>query len=263
MDHLGIVGRLQLGWRAILMGAVLGALLFSAYAMLTRSAGSYSTTLTYQLADPKAMMAELNLAEALGVQESATGVAGLLQAAAVDSYKLDDVRIGARGIDGSRTVVVTLTGERDAVAIASTVLQDEFPNDRAALLARAAERALVSTSDARDLLKDEVTRLDDEVAKLDLDDGVLRERLLLDRLETTRAVLAAERQIRDLGRLGDQDPFEVTRLVVADEGVLVGTSIVAALWLGLVFGALAGFVVLLSRQDQSASKSPKQPVEIE
>lgn len=247
MDQNGIVEKVRRGWRAVLIGAVLGGLLFGAYAMLSRSAGSFSQRITFQLADPEATVAATGLDRPLTSDDTAVGVADLLQSTATDRYGLENVRVTARGIDGSRTVIVTITGPEDDVQAAAAVIEVEFPNDRAAEQDAAIQRAIESVTSARESFIAEVTQLDDEIATLSEADGVLRERLLLDRLETTRQVLASEQQIADLERLLNQDPAEGTRLLLAASGESVGASPISAVVLGLLFGALVGLVVVLTR----------------
>jgi len=248
--------RLRRGWRAILIGALLGALLFAAYAVLSRWSGDYSKTLTFQLSDPKATMAELNLSPDLGVEDTAVGVADLLQSTAIDSFDLKHVRVVARGVDGSRMVAVTVTGSPDAVKTASSILTDAFPKDRAQQFTETADRAIASMEAKRDQLQDEVAKLDDEVAVLDPQrDDVFRERLLLDRLETTRQLSDTERQLGDLQRLRDQDPLASTVLVASSEKS-VGTSVLKAALLGLIFGALVAMVVVLTRPAPQVEAAP-------
>lgn len=244
-----VVERLRLGWAAVGVGAVLGGLLFGAYGLLSRTAGTHTQVLTFELADPRSTMTALGLSDLLGVEDSAVGVADVLQTTASDTYDLDDgVRLTARGIDGSRSVVVTLTGAQSAVEQSATTFQEQFPADRAAALAETADRAIESTSSALELLRAEVVELDRQVAELDTGDGVLRERLLLDRLATTRSVLATERELQDLDLLRRQPPDAMTELVSISPVRSVGTSPLSATLLGLIFGALGGMVVVLTRQ---------------
>lgn len=258
MQENAIIDRVRRGWRAIVVGAVLGAVVFTAYSFLSRSAGVFSQTMTYQLSDPRAAMAELGLDVEMGVEDTAMGVADMLQATAVDSFALGDVRVVARGVDGSRLVAVTITGSEGDVTEAAQTLLTVFPQDRAEQIAESADRAIVSIDAEREILVEEVAELDAQLDALPAEGSdVVRERLLLDRVETTRQILDAERQVGDLERLQQQDPAVSTRLVSTTSGESVGTSPFTAVPLGLVFGALVGLVVVLTRSD----RSPEAPAD--